>query len=637
MKLLRNVLLVISAVSPFMADAQKNSTGDTIHIKEIVIEAKITDGITGSWKQIEIDSGLLSGKKLLSLSDIMTESVPLYIKTYGPGNLSTVSFRGTGAVHTQVAWNGIVINSPMLGQIDLSIIPSAFADEITIDCGSSSMFRTNGAFGGLINLKTKPEWNNGLRAGFDFGTGSFGLWSGSLKAEAGNNRFQSVTRLFYRRADNDFRYLNNVSYSEPVYERRLNADFSQYAVMNEIFFRGINSVSSLSVWAQAAARNLPPNILLTATAPGESQNDASVRTIFSHSKYYSKSNLDLTSAVIYDKLNYTNKQAMINSLNQSVSFINKGAWETRFQSGLNVKLALNEEFNIVKSVNYNGLKQRNILSVTGIARKKIQNGGITLLVGEIISGKKLLLPDFSAGFDYYIEGKIGKFIKANLSRNSRIPTMNDLYWNPGGNPDIRNEYCFSGEINGGINHQIDKNFVVSGEASLYSHRIRDMIQWLPGDNNYWRPENILSVNVTGCETNFKMNYSTENLKYFIHIHYTLNKSVYGTSSEQMKGKQLLYVPFSQGGGNIKVQYNKTYASLNGEYTGKRFTTVDNSKFLRGYFIVNSEIGTNLQFLKSNFGLKIRVENILNTEYEMIAYYPMPGRWFMFSVNYRYGK
>jgi len=358
-----------------LASAQENSGIDTVKINEIIIRANPGENITDSWKRIKIDSLLLSGKKILNLSDIMAESLPLFIKTYGPGSLSTISFRGTGAVHTQVSWNGIILNSPMLGQTDLSIIPVAFADEISVECGSSSMHRTNGAFGGLISLNTKPEWKKGLRINIDAGTGSFGLWSGSLKAETGNNRFQSVTRLFYRRADNNYRYLNMVSYSEPVYERRKNAGYNQQAIMHELYFKGSNSVSSLSVWAQAADRNLPPNILLTATAPGENQIDAAVRAIFCHTEYYNKSSLDLTSAVIYDKIHYINKQASINSLNQSVSFISKGAFETKLNSGISLKIALNEKLNIVESVNYDGLKKQNLFSLTGIARKKIFNNG----------------------------------------------------------------------------------------------------------------------------------------------------------------------------------------------------------------------------------------------------------------------
>jgi len=638
MKIHLKIFIAFFLIITILADAQENSGIDTVKINEIIIRANPGENITDSWKRIIIDSGLLSGKKILNLSDIMAESLPLFIKTYGPGSLSTISFRGTGAVHTQVSWNGIILNSPMLGQTDLSIIPAAFADEISVECGGSSMYRTNGAFGGLINLNTKPEWKKGLRINFDGGTGSFGLWSASLKAESGNNKYQSVTRIFYRRADNNYRYLNAVSFSEPVYERRKNAGYHQQAIMHELYFKGNNSVSSVSVWAQAADRNLPPNILMIGTETGESQKDAAVRAIFSHSKYYNKSSYDFTSAVIFDRLHYVNKMASINSLNQSVSFISKGAFETKLNSGITLKITLNDKLNIVESVNYDGLRKQNIFSVTGIARKNVFNsGGITLLASEIINGKEILLPDFSAGFDYYFTGKTSKWIKVNLSRNSRIPSMNDMYWNPGGNPGIRNEYSFAGEIDGGIIHKFNSDFAISGETSFYLQGIRDMIQWLPGDNNYWSPENILSVNITGFETDFSIIYNKLNFKFLIHGHYTCNKSVYKSGTEETDNKQLIYVPLHQAGGKLKLEYNRIYLTINGEYTGKRFTEVDNSKYLPGYIIVNSEAGINYPHGQNNLGLKVRVENIFNTEYEVIAYYPMPGRWFMVSLNYRFIK
>ena len=45
-----------------------------------------------------------------------------HLDVYKRQTLSTVAFRGTSPSHTQVTWNGMRINNPMLGMTDFSTI-----------------------------------------------------------------------------------------------------------------------------------------------------------------------------------------------------------------------------------------------------------------------------------------------------------------------------------------------------------------------------------------------------------------------------------------------------------------------------------------------------------------------------------
>ena len=44
-----------------------------------------------------------------------------HLDVYKRQTLSTVAFRGTSPSHTQVTWNGMRINNPMLGMTDLDV------------------------------------------------------------------------------------------------------------------------------------------------------------------------------------------------------------------------------------------------------------------------------------------------------------------------------------------------------------------------------------------------------------------------------------------------------------------------------------------------------------------------------------
>ena len=118
----------------------------------IVIETKKIQ-FEDSKKTISIDSLTLSRYNTSSLSELLSHQSAIHIKSYGNGNIATTSMRGGNANHTAILWNGLNIQNAMLGQTDLSIIPSAFFDQISLEYGGASAMWGSGAIGGSIHLK----------------------------------------------------------------------------------------------------------------------------------------------------------------------------------------------------------------------------------------------------------------------------------------------------------------------------------------------------------------------------------------------------------------------------------------------------------------------------------------------------
>lgn len=96
------------------------------------------------------DETLLHEDVTFSLADMLAHSTPVFIKSYGRGTMATVSLRGTGASHTRVTWNGMRMNSPLFGMMDLSYIPSYFIDGAALYNGASSVGVAGGGLGGAI-------------------------------------------------------------------------------------------------------------------------------------------------------------------------------------------------------------------------------------------------------------------------------------------------------------------------------------------------------------------------------------------------------------------------------------------------------------------------------------------------------
>ena len=149
------LLFSILLVSPSMLLSQ-GMTRRVYRIGEVVVFGKRPMKEIGVQKT-KFDSLALKENIALSMADILTFNSSVFVKSYGRATLSTVAFRGTSPSHTQVIWNGMRINNPMLGMTDFSTIPSYFIDQASLLHGTSSVNETGGGLGGLVKLGTVPQ------------------------------------------------------------------------------------------------------------------------------------------------------------------------------------------------------------------------------------------------------------------------------------------------------------------------------------------------------------------------------------------------------------------------------------------------------------------------------------------------
>ena len=138
------VTLFFLGLSTLAATAQ--FLDDTIKIEEVAVVFK-QDISRGAIASIEVDSLTKEQYSLGTMSDLLATHSSVNVRDYGPGNISTVSMRGTGASHTQVQWNGINLNSPLTGQADFSLIPVGFAENIVVKAGGKFFARSQRWFG----------------------------------------------------------------------------------------------------------------------------------------------------------------------------------------------------------------------------------------------------------------------------------------------------------------------------------------------------------------------------------------------------------------------------------------------------------------------------------------------------------
>ena len=470
-------------------------------------------------QKTQLDTLVLHENIALSMADVLTFNSSIFIKQYGRATLSTVAFRGTGPSHTQVVWNGMRINSPMLGMTDFSMIPSYFVDDAQLLHGTSSVNVTGGGLGGAVMLATKPAGTQGFGLQYTQGIGSFWTTDEFLRLTYGNDRWQTSTRVVYSSSPNEYSYRNHDK-KENIYddehniigsyyprEKHDDGAFRDFHLLQEAYYNtGNGDRFGLNAWLIASKRGLG-RMTTDYGDPKKFINEQRERTLRSVLSWdhlrrnwkvaakagyiYSWFAYDYANDVGNGKLEY-----MTNSRNWYHTLFVSGEgeyyighkWLFTAQADLHQHFVTNNDRRIIsqdmnrKTIGYNHARTELSTSITA-KWMPTERLGLSVTLREEMYGAQWtpLIPAFYA--DYLISKRGTIRAKASVSRNYRYPTLNDLYFQPGGNTDLVPESGFS--YDGGISFAIGKEGVYSlhGEATWFDSYIDDWILWLPLGGN----------------------------------------------------------------------------------------------------------------------------------------------------------
>ncbi len=631
MKLVRNkAFLLLAFLMPFFVQAQTQFIVDTIDLQSVDIFAATNIFDDGGMKEEEMDSLVMNVSVHDNLAALLQKHTPIYIKNYGPGALATSSFRGAGASHTQVVWNGLNINSPMLGQVDFSQMPVFMFDKVRVLYGGSSIQDGSGGLGGSLRIGNEADWSDLNSARLSASLASFDTKEIMAGIQLGNEKFLSQTRVSWIDSENDFRFKNNAKDTENAPEEiRTDAAWSRKALMQSFYLKARNNqLLSWQTWLQGENRLLPPPITVTPIPENEKQEQFFVRSVLSFEQTLSKFSYNAFAGYIFDQLEYQNKTAYINSVNKVHSFY--GGFKSAYQAGQKLKLsaAVNAEHHRVLSNNYANDQERtrfSLLTQAGYNPWKLLETALMIRFDKASDADLSINPALSLRFLPLQKQDLA--LRLQLSANTHLPSLNDLYWQPGGNPDLKTENAQS--IEAGVDALLHKGKDVKLKLSItaYHSSIENKIQWQPDSVfSYWRPQNIASVTSNGLESSLDINIKIGGLFFNIRPSYAY------TSAKDDHNKQLIYTPKHSARAFLKLNYIAFSAFYIYDYTGSAYTTSDNLRRMLPFGLHDVGLSYDFRWKSHSFGLHFRCNNIFDKSYQVVAWRPMPGRNFRFSLN-----
>ncbi len=644
----------------FFISKSQSISEDTLKIHEVQISAKRPIDEIGI-VITKIDSTILKVSESENLSELLSENTTVFVKSEGRGALATVSFRGTSASHTDVLWNGMSVKSPMLGEVDFSQIPIFFVDDLSLLHGGASIQSGSGALGGSIQIDNKPDWNNKFGLKFKQGLGSYSTFNDYLQIDLGNKKIQSKTRLFYNYSKNDFEFINkNIADIDPntgayIYpiQKNTNANYLQYGLLQEFYVRFAQKYAlSVKYWKQNSDRALPR----LNTYEGDdysnisNQNEKSHRTIADLSRFGKKSKLSVSSGINFTNMEYLMQnyisgkgyQTIIFSESQSKSLYNKMAYS--YQLFKSTKIEVNYELNYhdvfsndtVKKEGYQQDRLEHLLFLSW--NQEITNRwSSTFMLRQNFIDNNTVPPIPYLGLDYLISDKYKVYAKASLSRNYRYPTLNDLFWQPGGNINLLPEKGWSSDFSLSSNFNI-KTINISTSATAYYSDINDWILWMPSPMGYWSPENVKRVVSKGLELHLNISCKIREVKFKINSNYAYTSSVNMDESfgKESYKKQLVYVPEHSFNLFLQADWKGYFINYQNNSFSERYTTSSNNTsrrdWLYPYFMNNLSLGKLIQIKKVNLALSFKIYNLFDEQYRSVLSRAMPGRNYLLSLK-----
>lgn len=594
---------------------------DTVNLSPTEIKSTRLYHYKTGVKLESLDTNVIQLYQSASLADIIEKQSTFHVKTYGSGSLATLSIRGTSSSENAVLWNGINLNSPVLGDFDLSNIPVALFDNITLQYGGGSALYGSGVIGGSIHLENNPTFNKRLSVKANASLGSFSNYGTSGKFTYANNRVETSTAFNYRSGK------NNYPFSDGLENKRLtNAAIMQYGIMEDFAIKTTEkSFLKASVWYQYNEKQIAPTIVMSESTARSKSED--VRTALQW-KYIGRiTTINAKGGYFYNLYKYADDK-VIDSNVETNSGILEVDVQNKVLEGFYINVGGNLSYFNAMQANYGTNKEEYHLSLFASVKYDFQRIPLSLnlnLRQQLVDWNAVpFTPSFGIESNFWK----GLFVSASIGSNYRTPTFNERYWQPGGNPDIKAEQSLNEDLQFGW--KSPTHILKEISATLYNSNVKDKILWVPVSGIIWSPMNVESVWARGLEAKVNVGQQIRNWRYNITLGYSFT-----LSTNQTTGLQLIYIPKHNGYINLGFAWRYLELNYSQKLTSRSYTTSDNESWVKGYTTADLSLSGDILVKNSSFRLTGTLRNLFNTDYQIIKYYPMPGINFELSIAYKF--
>lgn len=625
--------------------------------------------ITESRRQHEVKSTaplyIIDREQMLTLgvtdvADALHRIPGVTLRDYGgAGGLKTVSVRGFGAKHTGVSYDGILLSDCQSGEIDLSRYSLDNVEQLSLVIGDNDDIfipARNASTSAVLNIQTigMPDADSKPHLTAQMKVGSFGYVNPFLRYEQNlNENLAFSVAGEYTYAENDYPFeLRNVTVV--THEQRTNSRMNQgHAEMNLVW--KIDNLNTLSgkIYYYDNNRQLPGQVHYYTDVNKETLRD---RNFFAQVQYLKRSLSGLSlkwntkfnwnASIYHDPLtpnNYNDASYWQREAYTSVAvlYVPSESWAFDYSGDL--------AFN-----NLNGSAERTVsnnpfrLSLLQSLTAKYHSGRLTALArllhsvylneskgGPSARNMRKLSPSVSLSYKLLEDEEL--LLRASYKNIFRSPTFNESYYFHYGSTDLLPET--TDQLNLGVtwlreSDQWGVNMTLDG----YYNHVNDMIVAVPYNMFIWTCVNVGKVNVLGADVTVQASRQlAEGHSLQFSGSYSYQQAENRTNSESpYYGNQIAYIP--KHSGSAAVGWDNPWANLSVHLTGVSSRWANNQHYegteIEGYWDMGLTVYRHFRWKDQCLEARMDVKNVLNKQYEIVRFYPMPGRSWQVSVKYQ---
>lgn len=596
----------------------------------------------------------------VSLQDALRSFSGVNVRDYGgEGGLKTVDVRSFGAQHTGVCYDGMVISNAQNGTVDIGRFSLEDIESVKLETGGSDdIFRAarlSSSMGVLSVVTARPQFDStGTSASARVRVSSLGTFNPciGLKQRLGDD-WAMTARAEYLSTPGNYRFvLHN---GELVTnERRLNSDVRTFSGEANLYGNpGRRGDLSVKMSWLTGERGLPGSVVLYTQNPTERlwNRDMRVSALYADRpgkalRFRAQAGYDISydryldsdpafPAPEDDRYRQQEFSSSFSALWTASELLSFSIAEDLLVNTLWTSLAdcpfpVRESSYTAVSGRYGGGRLTAVATVLATAMAE------QLREGDNPSPRFRVSPSLSLSYRLLEDHALN--LRASYREGFRMPTFNDLYYSKVGNRELEPEK--SRQFNVGMNW--DEHWRKGNSMSLsvdgYLGNVRDKIVAIP-TMFIWRMRNVGEVSLGGLEVSASCSVAAAGwLRIRATASYSLQSALNVTSADAKNYRhQIAYVPRNSGNGSVTLVTPWLNVGYVLTAVGRRWSLDQN---LPAYMIdpyMDQSISLNRDFELGTNGRILHVSadvlNIGGKNYEIIKYYPMPGRQFRFTVKF----
>ena len=611
------------------------------------------------------------------MADALNRIPGITLRDYGgAGGMKTVAVRGFGAKHTGVSYDGIMLSDCQSGEIDLSRYSLDNVETLSLVIGDNDDIfipARQAASSAVLHIQTLPLPDGDSRAHVtaQLKAGSFGFVSPFVRyAQSLSRRLALSATGEYTYAENDYPYdIQNVSIT--MHSRRTNSRMnSGHGELNLAWLPTDASHLTAKVYYYDNARQLPGIVRYYTNLSGENLHD---RNFFAQlgwqTRWGGQWALKTQAKVNWNESVYRDK-LMPSAINDA------SYWQREYYASAALLFVPTERWAFDYSADYaynnlNGSSWRTIIgrpfrhSVLQSVTAKY-TGGRWMVTGRLLhslylnqqkcdddadnelqagrtdiqqnSARNMRRLSPSLSLSYRLAEDEALYVRASYKNIFRSPTFNESYYYHYGSTDLKPESTHQWNI--GVTYAPHLSQQTSATLTLdtYMNKVKDMIVAVPYNMFVWRCINVGRVRSIGLDATLRLDHRFS-LRHRLLLagSYSLQKVQNRTNPESDNyNKQIAYMPEHTASGSVAYENPWVNLSLHATAVSCRWPNNEHypSTMIEGYADVGVTAYRQFRVGRHQMELRGDVKNLFDKQYYIVARYPMPGRSWMMTVNYK---